>query len=236
MGKKSNKNILIAVIAAGIIVAAGAGVAFSNTFAQKPQQQTDEEFARMVFQKMQSPTIAAAPVLGNASAPVTVVEFGDYLCTFCHRFHEDTKDKLMADYVETGKARFVFKDFPINDHLGGGSSLGAQASYCAADQGKFWEFHDFMYNNWGGERAGWITKENMADFAQKVGVSNVDQFKSCLDSGKYASAVKDNYNMAKSVGLGATPSFVIIPAAGEPKLVVGAQPYQVFQQVIDESS
>ena len=230
--RKNNKNVLIAVIAAGLIVAAGAGAFFATTFAQKPQ--SDEEFVRMVFQKMQSPTIAAAPVLGNANAPVTIVEFGDYLCTFCHRFHEDTKDKLVADYVETGKARFVFKDFPINDHLDGGSSLGAQASYCAADQGKFWEFHDFMYNNWGGERAGWITKENMVDFAQKVGVSNVDQFKSCLDSGKYAGVVRDNYNLAKTVGLNATPSFVIIPANGQPEPIIGAQPYRVFQETMDK--
>ncbi|MEO9363131.1 MAG: thioredoxin domain-containing protein [Nitrososphaera sp.] len=227
-----SKNIIIAVIAVGIIISAGVGAFFASSSAQKPQ--SDEEFARAVFQKMQAPTIAAAPVLGNASAPVTVVEFGDYLCTFCHRFHEDTKDKLMADYVQTGKARFVFKDFPINDHLDGGSSLGAQASYCAADQGKFWEFHDFMYNNWGGERAGWITKENMADFAQKLGISNVDQFKSCLDSGKYAGVVRDNFNLAKTVGLNATPSFVIIPANGQPEPIVGAQPYQVFQEVLNK--
>jgi protein-disulfide isomerase len=232
--KKNNKSIIIAIIAVGILIAAGAGVYFSNIFAQKPQN--DEQLAKAIFQKMQAPTIAGAPVLGNASAPVTVVEFGDYLCTYCHRFHEDTKGKIIQDYVQTGKAKFVFKDFPINDYLGGGSSLGAQASYCAADQGKYWEFHDYMYNNWGGERAGWITKENMADFAQKAGISNIDQFRSCLDSGKYANVVKDNYNLAKSAGLSATPSFVVFSASGEPKLLVGAQPYQVFQQVIDESS
>jgi protein-disulfide isomerase len=229
-----NKNVIIIVIVAGMLVAAGASAFFATGSAQKPQ--SDQEFVKTIFKKMQSPTIAAAPVLGNPNATVTLVEFGDYLCTYCHRFHEDTKDKIMADYVQTGKVRFIFKDFPINDYLGGGSSLGAQASYCAADQGKFWDFHDYMYNNWGGEKAGWITKENMASFAQKIGVSNIDQFKSCLDSGKYSGVVKDNYNMAKSIGLGATPSFIVIPANGKPVLVEGAQPYQAFQQVLDQSA
>lgn len=232
---RSNKNTtIIAIIAVGVIVAAGAGAFFATSAAQKQPQQSDEEFARQVFQKMQAPTIASAPVLGNPGAPVTVVEFGDYLCTFCHRFHQDTKDSLMADYVQTGKARFVFKDFPINDNLGGGSSLGAQASYCAADQGKYWEFHDYMYDNWGGEKAGWITKESMASYAQKAGVSDVGQFKSCLDSGKYAQTVKDNFDLAKTVGLNATPSFIIVPAAGKPTLIEGAQPYQAFQKVLDQ--
>ncbi|HVX01664.1 MAG TPA: DsbA family protein [Nitrososphaera sp.] len=241
--KKKNSSTttaIIAIVAVGVMVAVGVGMFFTASSTQKPsqdnQQQSDDEFARQVFQKMQTPTIASAPVLGNPDAPVTVVEFGDYLCTFCHRFHQDTKDKLLADYVQTGKAKFVFKDFPINDQYDGGSSLGAQASYCAADQGKYWEFHDYMYDNWGGERAGWVTKENMADYAQKAGVSNVEQFKSCLDSGKYAEMVKDNFNLAKTVGLNATPSFVVIPADSSkpPVPIIGAQPYEAFQKVLDQ--
>ncbi|WP_415282268.1 DsbA family protein [Candidatus Nitrososphaera sp. FF02] len=225
------KNTLIAVIAAGAIMAAGIAVFFATSVPQP----TEEEEVQMILQQLQSPTVAAAPALGSESATVTVVEFGDYLCTYCHRFHETTKDQLVADYVDTGKIKFIFKDFPINDHLGGGSTLGAQASYCAADQGRFWQFHDAMYSGWGGERAGWITDENMSIYAQAAGVPDIDQFDSCLASHKYAEEVRENYDLARTIGLRATPSFVIIPADGEPESIIGAQPYQTFQQKIDDA-
>ncbi|MER3407288.1 MAG: disulfide bond formation protein DsbA [Nitrososphaera sp.] len=203
----------------------------NNNNNNKEPQLTEEVIARLT-----TPTIPAAEALGSASAPVTIVEFGDYLCTYCHRFHEETKDQLVANYVDTGKVRFIFKDFPINDHLGGGSSLGAQAAYCAADQGRFWQFHDQMYNDWGGEKAGWVTKESMARYAQAAGVKDTEQFKSCLDSAKYAGVVRDNYQLAQSVGLDSTPSFIIIPNAkgGQPQLIRGAYPYAAFQSVLDK--
>lgn len=226
-----SKTMLTAVIAAGVIIAAGIGVFFATS----TPQLTEEEQVEIIFQKLQAPTIAAAPAVGSDSATVTIVEFGDYLCTFCHKFHQDTKDQLVADYVDTGKVRFIFKDFPINDHLGGGSTLGAQASYCAADQGRFWEFHDAMYDGWGGERDGWITNENMLVYARNSGVADTDQFKSCLDSHKYAEVVRGNYDLARNVGLRATPSFIIIPVEGEPELIQGAQPYSSFKYLLDKA-
>ena len=225
------KNAMIAIVAAGIVIAGGIS-AFA--FAGTPRQNNAPE--QDVFAKMMSPTIPAANALGSADANITIVEFGDYLCTYCHRFHEDTKDQIMANYVDTGKVRFLFKDFPINDHLGGGSSLGAQASYCAADQGRYWQFHDGMYNNWGGEKAGWVTKESMLVFAKNAGVQDIDQFKSCLDSAKYAGTVRANYDLATKLGLSATPSFIIVPEKGQPQLIQGAYPYSAFQQLLDKAS
>lgn len=225
------KNALIAIIAAGIVAAGAASAfAFAGPSPLQKNPSADEVLARLT-----TPTIPAANALGSPDAKITIVEFGDYLCTYCHRFHQDTKDQVMANYVQTGKARFLFKDFPINDKFDGGSSLSAQASYCAADQGRYWEFHDGMYNNWGGEKAGWVTKESMLTYARNAGVQNIDQFKSCLDSGKYVQAVKDNYNFAASIGLNATPSFIIIPAEGKPQLIAGAYPYSAFKQILDQS-
>lgn len=224
-----NKNVMIAVLA-GIVVAAGAAAAFAA--APAPAKQDDE--IQQIIERLTAPAIPAAQALGSPDAPITIVEFGDYLCTFCHRFHEETKDQLIANYVATGKARFIFKDFPINDHLDGGSSLAAQASYCAADQGKFWEFHDEVYNNWGGERAGWITRASMVEYAERAGVQDTSQFQSCLDSNKYARVVTDNYNLAQNIGLDGTPKFVILKEGHEPGLIPGALPYSAFQQVLDQ--
>jgi protein-disulfide isomerase len=225
------KSALIAIVAAGIVIAGGV-VAFAFASPARPQKELS---ADELLAKLTTPTIPSAGALGSPDAKITIVEFGDYLCTYCHRFHQDTKDQVMANYVDTGKARFLFKDFPINDHLGGGSSLGAQASYCAADQSRYWEFHDGMYNNWGGEKAGWVTKESMLTYARNAGVQDMGQFKSCLDSGKYTQTVKDNYNFAVSIGLNATPSFIIIPAEGKPQLLSGAYPYSAFKQILDQS-
>lgn len=218
-----NKNVMIAVIA-GIVVAAGAAAAFAAT----PAPKSDEEEVRAILALLTTPTIPAA------NAPITIVEFGDYLCTFCHRFHEETKDQLIANYVDTGKARFIFRDFPINDHFDGGSSLAAQASYCAADQGRFWEFHDGVYGNWGGEQAGWITRESMAEYAYNTGVQDIDKFEECLDSNKYAGMVRDNYNLAQNIGLDGTPKFIILKGGEVQGLIPGALPYSAFQQVLDQ--
>lgn len=223
-----NKNVLIAVVA-GIVVAAGAAAAF----AAAPAPKSDDEEVREILGRLSAPAIPAAHALGSPDAPITIVEFGDYLCTFCHRFHDETKDQLIASYVDTGKARFIFKDFPINDHLDGGSSLAAQASYCAADQGRFWEFHDGVYDKWGGERAGWITKASMVEYAVSAGVQDADAFQSCLDSNKYAGVVRGNYELAKSIGLNGTPKFIILKEGHEPSLIPGALPYSAFQQVLD---
>ena len=224
-----NKNVMIAVIA-GIVIAAGAAAAFAAT----PAPKTEDEQVQAILEQLATPTIPAAHALGSTDAQITIVEFGDYLCTFCHRFHEETKDQLVTSYVDTGRVRFIFKDFPINDHLDGGSSLAAQASYCAADQGRFWEFHDEVYDKWGGERAGWITRESMAEYAFNAGVQDADEFKECMDSGEYAGVVRGNYDLAQNIGLDGTPKFIIMKGGEVVGVIPGALPYSAFQQVLDQ--
>jgi len=88
----------------------------------------------------------------------------------------------VADYVKTGKVRFLFKDFPINDLSDRASSLAAEASYCAADQGKYWEYHDKVYSSWQGENTGWVTRTSLEQFAKDVDVRDMPAFSGCLDS------------------------------------------------------
>ncbi len=86
-----------------------------------------------------------SPIMGNANAPITILEWGDYQCTFCYKFHQNTLDEINENYIKTGKVKLVFKDFPLN---GPDSLLAAEATYCAQDQGKYWKFHDELYKNW----------------------------------------------------------------------------------------
>jgi protein-disulfide isomerase len=187
-----------------------------------------------ILAEITSPTIPAAPVLGSSNATVTLVEFGDYQCTYCHRFHVDTKNAVLSNYVATGKVRFVFKDFPINDLSDKASTLAADASYCAADQGKYWQYHDTLYNNWQGENTGWVTRASLQQFAISIGL-NQTSFTSCVNSGKYDSVVKSNYDTALAMGLNATPSFIIVGPNGNPSLISGAYPYATYQQALDKA-
>ena len=170
-----------------------------------------------------------SPIKGNKNSEITVLEFGDYQCTFCFRFHQSTLKTLEKDYIDSGKVRLVFKDFPLN---GPDSVLAAEASYCAQDQGKYWEYHDELYTNWAGEKTGWVTRNSLDAFAKTVNL-NLEEFNQCLDSGKYNKRVLDHQDFARQIGVDATPSFFIF---NDEKIIKirGNQPLDVFLRVIDD--
>jgi len=169
-----------------------------------------------------------SPLLGDPGARITIVEFGDYQCTYCHAFHQNTKDQLIQDYVNTGKVNFVFRDFPLN---GPASVLAAQAAYCAGDQNKYWQYHDELYNNWGGENTGWVNQKSLDQFANNVNL-DLTEFDTCISDKKYEQKVVDNQQFGTKLGVNATPSFIIF---SDKKVItiVGAQPYSVFKQTLD---
>ena len=234
-----SKKILIAAVVAGVVVAGGAAFLFTSTPINATESKSGNVNAdpnasrnQEIISMLKTVTMAGAPALGSADAKVTIVEFGDYQCTWCYRWHGSTKDSVIADFVDTGKVRFLFKDFPINDHADRASSLAAEASYCAADQGRYWDYHDELYVNWDGENTGWVTKESLRQFASNIGLDS-GEFSECLDSGRHGGLVKQNYNLAVAAGLSATPSFIVLVDGETPKLIRGAHPYATFQQVID---
>ena len=108
--------------------------------------------------------IRGSTILGNSDAEITIVEFGDYQCTFCYKFHNNVMKKINEKYIKSGDVNFVYKDFPLN---GNPSLLAAEASYCAQQQNQFWSYHDMLYDNWGGENTGWITTEILTEFARE---------------------------------------------------------------------
>jgi len=172
---------------------------------------------------------SGSPMIGNPSAPITILEWGDYQCTYCYRFHESSLNTILDEYVITGKVNLVFKDFQLN---GPDSVLAAEASYCAEDQGKYWEYHDELYTNWGGERTGWINQESLNQFATNVGL-NHDKFNVCMNDHKYLSRVLDLEKFGRDVGIDATPSFLVF---NDEKIIKirGNQPVDVFRNAIAE--
>ena len=167
-------------------------------------------------------SVESGPILGSASAPVTIIEFSDFQCSFCKRFWADTLPKLREAYIDKGKVRFIYRHFAI---LGKHSEQAAQAAECAAAQGKFWEYHDQLFKNQGGLA---FTETKLKQYARDIGL-NVGAFGNCLGSGKHKDKVERETTAAAYVGGRGTPFFIV-----NQRHLVGAQPYDVFQKVIDE--
>ena len=174
-------------------------------------------------------TAMGSPVMGSESAKVTIVEFGDYQCHQCYNWFHNTKDSIVENYIETGKVNLVFVDLAF---LGRDSPKAAAASYCAEEQGKYWEYHDQLYNYQEGIDSGWANSERLKAFAQNLELDE-ELFDSCLDSGKFNKRVQFNISEAIKHGAKATPTFIIVNSEGDQQKLVGAQPYSVFQNVLD---
>lgn len=170
-----------------------------------------------------------SPLIGKPNAPITILEWGDYQCTFCYRFHGSSLNIILSEYVDTGKAKIVFKDFPLN---GPDSVLAAEATYCAEDQGKYWVYHNELYTNWAGERTGWVNYDSLNKFAISIDLE-LEQFSSCLNDHKYRQKVLELEKFGKDIGIDATPSFLIF---NNEKIIKirGNQPIDVFRQAIDD--
>ena len=170
-----------------------------------------------------------SPMIGNLSSPISILEWGDYQCTFCYRFHTSSFNVILDEYINSGRANFVFKDFPLN---GPDSVFAAEAAYCAEDQDKYWQYHDELYTNWGGERTGWITVDSLNKFATTVDLE-IDEFNSCINEHKYRQRVLGLEKFGKEIGIDATPSFLIF---NDEKIVKisGNQPVDVFRKAIEE--
>ena len=175
-------------------------------------------------------SVGDSPSLGQPDAPVTLVEFSDYQCTFCGRFFKQTFAALKTDYIDTGKLRYVFRDFPL-DTLHPQARKAAEAAHCAGAQGHYWEMHDILFNN---QNA--LQVDNLKAFARELGL-DTDAFNACLDQGTYAEAVNQHRAAGAQAGITGTPGFFIgkTRAEGtlEATLLKGAQPITTFRQVID---
>lgn len=168
------------------------------------------------------------PVLGKSSAKVTIVEFSDFQCPYCRKFYNEAYAQLKKEYIDTGKAKLIFRDYPLPFH--DGAKPAAMAAQCANDQGKYWQFHDKMFEEQDKKGTGTVpfTTTDLKLWASQIGV-NTTTFNQCLDSQKYATEVDADAQAGQTFGVDGTPSFFI-----NGKLIVGAQPFSVFKAAIDE--
>ena len=171
----------------------------------------------------------ASPVLGNTNAPLTMIEFGDYQCTYCKKFFRETEGLVVENYVKTGKVKIMFKDFIV---VGGDSANAANAAHCANDQKMFWLYHSILYNNWDGEDTGWASFERLHEFANELEL-DMDEFSKCMSESKWEELVNSSQTDGRIIGVTATPTFFIIDQSNNILKITGAQRYDVFQEVVD---
>ena len=171
-----------------------------------------------------------SPILGDPDAPITLVEFGDYQCHYCNVFFQSIEKDIVKNYVDTGKVKIIFKDYNI---IGEDSVKASQGAHCANDQGLFWEYHDILYSNWTGENNGWASSENLAIFAQQIGL-NMNKWSECMNKGSHSQIILKSNDDARTLQLTGTPAFFIINSEGEVSKLFGAQPFEVFKRIFDE--
>ena len=173
----------------------------------------------------------SSPILGDSNAPLTLIEFGDYQCTFCNKFFHETIESILTNYVETGKVKILFKDFIV---VGQDSMHAANAAHCANDQQMFWQYHSILYNNWAGEGTGWVSSEQLNKFANTLGL-DMDKFSNCVSELKWKKLVNASHDDGVALGVTATPTFFVIDQNKNVMKITGAQQYDVFKEVFDLS-
>lgn len=160
------------------------------------------------------------PSLGPDNAPITIIEFSDYQCSYCKKWHDEVLDRLLANYPD--QIRFVYRDFPLIS-IHPGAAPAAEAADCAGAQGAYWPFHKALFS-----MKYDLTTDAYQQYAAELGL-DTQTFAKCLTDRRYESEVLGDYNYAVNLGVRSTPTFFI---NGIP--LVGAQPYEVFKQVIDK--
>ena len=227
-----NKRIIVS--ATFVVIVIIVIVSFASYQANLLEMHDRDRYIENIIASQQSSLVNlenGSPPLGSESAPITIVKFGDYQCEACYYWFHNTRSTLIDNYIETGKAKLVFMDLPF---LGRDSITAAQASYCAEDQGKYWEYHTMLYTFQEVEAydSGWADRDRLNAFASSLDM-NMDEFNECMDSSKYKNRVKANFDEAVRNGVQSTPTFILISQDGKTERFAGAQPYSVFAATIE---
>ena len=245
--KKSTFNGLII----GIILLVGIASFFAGSYSsnlnsdQISEEDLDKALSKLELKLLQNqlPTKQAAepikisadndPIIGDPNAPITIIEFSDFQCPFCARFNSQTLPAILDEYIEQGKVKLVFRDFPIQS-IHPNALPASVAAECANEQGKFKEMHDKLFgyqNQWNKVE----TIDAISLFNQYAIEMDLDQeiFDSCLSNGKYIDEIKKDLEDGRDYGVSGTPGFFI----GNDKIgyveLKGAQPFDSFKKVID---
>jgi protein-disulfide isomerase len=175
-------------------------------------------------------SISRSPMLGNLDAPLTLIEFSDYQCPYCRRFFEAVLPLLKAEYIETGKLRYIFRDFPL-DRIHPQARKIAEAAHCAGEQGQYWPMHDLLFRN-----QQMLQVEQLQAYAGRLSL-DAAAFDACLEQGTYAAAVQKDVEEGMAAGVQGTPAFLLGQTAADGTIqgvaISGARPITAFRDLIE---
>ncbi|MEV4435258.1 DsbA family protein [Streptomyces sp. NPDC049555] len=219
--------LLVALVAAGIAIGKGSSGGSGTQAsadpqpAYDPQQATYDKLEQATSRRKQGDALA----VGKPDAPVVLVEWADYQCSYCGRFTRETQPQLIKKYVDAGVLRIEFRNFPI---FGKDSERAARASWAAGKQGRFWQLHDLLFAEH--RKGDALAEDKLADLARSAGVADLEKFRADLGSDEAAAAVKKDQEEGYSLGVQSTPSFLV---GGRP--LAGAQPLKEFEAAIAQA-
>lgn len=217
--RQSRETVLAALIPVVFLLGLGLGWLLWGADSPSAPQQANEPAAPAPVRRI-TVEVGDSPALGPANAPVTIVEFSDYECSFCARWHQQVYQRLMKEYE--GKIRFVYRDFPL-ESIHPNATPAAIAAHCAGEQGAYFQFHDALFSYQYG-----LGREAYLTYAAELGL-DTKAFQTCLDEKRYAEKVESDLRYGLSIGVSSTPTFFVNGIA-----IVGAQPFEVFQQIIEK--
>lgn len=217
-------NLSTSIIISSVVVAGAVLIGFSwIKNGPSPKANEGVKITQNDNQKIENsipPITSKDKILGNPNAKITIIEYSDFQCPFCGRFHKDAGETIKNDYVNKGLVSFVYRDFAF---LGDESIKSAEAAKCADDQGKFWEYHDYLFTHQKGENQGNFSNKNLKSFASELGL-NISVFNKCLDSDKYQQAVLDETSAGSQAGVEGTPKSFILKNGEIVDTIDGAEP------------
>jgi protein-disulfide isomerase len=228
--------LVVALILAGVVVYVGKrkvaerpGISDQSSLSQSETQKLQKQIPNLRVSSLPANELKGpAAGLGNPNAPLVIVEFSDFQCPYCARFHLNTFPQLKEKYIDTGKVYFVYRHFPLGFHQQ--AQKAAEAAECAREQGenKFWEMHDAIFQALlsGGAEA--ISQDSLSRKAGELGL-NKEHFDKCLQEGRYAKRIREDKAAAARVGVTGTPTFVV----GD-KIFSGAYPFSAFKRVVEQ--
>jgi protein-disulfide isomerase len=226
---------VLALVVAVIAVAVAVGKAVENDRGTAPgaaasvtpqeddgQQKLYDDLAKRTSRRTAGDPLA----LGKPDAPVVLVEYADYQCSFCGRFNRETKPDLVKKYVDDGTLRIEFRNFTI---YGADSERAARASWAAGRQGKFWQLHDELYAKT--RKGDALAEDKLVELARTAGVPDLDKFRTDLNPPAAEQALKKDQEEGYQIGVQSTPSFLV---NGRP--IAGAQETRLFEQTIEQAA
>lgn len=227
--KDSNPWQLVTFLLIGLI--AGYGVSYFAGAPDTTESETTQEIT--ITPEQEADTVVDVGVdddagLGDPDAPVVIVEFSDFQCFYCRRFYNDTYTLLKENYVDKGLVYLVYRDFPLAS-IHPDAQKAAEAAECAAEQDKFWEMHDMIFDGQNALGSGTVSipMESLKEYAVELGL-DAEDFNACLDDGDQADEVNEDIHDALKYEVTATPTFFI-----NGHLVVGARSYETLAGMID---